>query len=419
MARVEGEGSLHLAIRDGRLREVKLGIFEPPRFFEGILRGRSYEEVPDIVARICGICPVAHQVTAARAIEQALGVIVEPGVRALRRLLYCGEWISSHALHVVMLHAPDFLGYEDGIRMAKDHPSRVAAGLALKKLGNTVVAAAGGRAIHPVGIKIGGMWRTPPKQELEPLRDPLERGRDAALELARWVASFEVPRSALTLPLVALAAPGGYPLDFGRIVSTSGDDLGPQEFDVWSNELQVQGSNALRSELRGGSAYVVGPIARLALNHASLSGAAEAAARDAGLGPRERNPFRSIVVRAVEMVWACEEALRCIDAYRVPERPFVPAVPKPATGYAATEAPRGLLYHRYRLSPRGMIVDAKIVPPTSQLLKAIETDLESFAGERLDLPRAELTRLCENVVRNYDPCISCATHALTVTVDER
>jgi coenzyme F420-reducing hydrogenase alpha subunit len=418
LARVEGEGSLRIAIRDGRVREVRLGIFEPPRFFEGILRGRSFEEVPDIVARICGICPVAYQITAARAIEDALGVIVEPGVRVLRRLLYCGEWISSHALHVVLLHAPDFLGYEDGIRMAKDHPDRVAAGLQLKKLGNAIMIAVGGREIHPISVKVGGMWKTPPARELEPLRDRIERGRDQAVELARWVASFNFPASAIDLPLVALAAPGAYPLDFGRIVSTTGLDIGAAAFDAHFAETQVGHSNAMHSGFRSGGSYVVGPMARFALNHALLGSAAAETAREAGLVPEERNPFRSIVVRAIEVVWACEEALRCLDGYRPPERPFVAAVPRPATGHAVTEAPRGLLYHRYRLDARGTILDAKIVPPTSQNLRAIELDLETFAGTRLGSPREELARACEDAVRNYDPCISCATHALKVSVEE-
>jgi len=418
LARVEGEGSLRIAIRDGRVQEVQLGIFEPPRFFEGILRGRSLHEVPDIVARICGICPVAYQVTSARAIEEALGVVVEPGVRALRRLLYCGEWIESHALHVVMLHAPDFLGYEDGIRMAKDHPERVASGLALKKLGNAVMIAVGGREIHPVNIRIGGMWRTPPKRELDPLRGRLEEGRDRAIELVRWVAGFEFPDSATDVPLVALAAPGAYPIDFGRIVSTDGLDIGPVDYDARFAETHARHSNALQSGFRTGGAYAVGPMARFALNHALLTPAAAAAARDAGLTSAERNPFRSIVVRAVETVWACEEALRCLDAYRQPDRPSVPVVARPATGYAVTEAPRGMLYHRYRIDGQGSILDAKIVPPTSQNLRGIEMDLAHFAQARLALPRAALTRACENAVRNYDPCISCATHALRVTVEE-
>jgi coenzyme F420-reducing hydrogenase alpha subunit len=418
LARVEGEGSLRIAIRDGRVQEVQLGIFEPPRFFEGILRGRSFEEVPDIVARICGICPVAYQITAARAIEDALGIDVEPGVRALRRLLYCGEWIESHALHIVMLHAPDFLGYEDGIRMAKDFPERVASGLALKKLGNAIMTVVGGREIHPVNVKIGGMWRTPPKRQLEPLRGRLEQGRDRAVELARWVASFEFQESSLDLPMVALAAPGAYPIDFGRIVSTAGLDIGAREYDAQFAETQVRHSNALQSGFRAGGAYVVGPMARFALNCDLLTAAAAAAAREAGLSAAERNPFRSIVVRAVETVWACEEALRCLDLYRPPERPAVPVSPRPATGYAVTEAPRGMLYHRYRLDARGTILDAKIVPPTSQNLRAIELDLREFAQSRLGLPRPALTRACEDAVRNHDPCISCATHALRVTVEE-
>jgi coenzyme F420-reducing hydrogenase alpha subunit len=222
----------------------------------------------------------------------------------------------------------------------------------------------------------------------------------------------------VTVPLVALAAPGGYPIDFGRIVSTDGLDIGPLEYDARFAEAQVRHSNALQSGFRAGGAYIVGPMARFALSQSLLTPAAAGAARDAGLTAAERNPFRSIVVRAVETVWACEEALRCLDEYRQPDRPFVPVAPRPATGYAVTEAPRGVLYHRYRLDGRGAILDAKIVPPTSQNLRGIEMDLAGFAQSRLGLARPALTRACENAVRNYDPCISCATHALRVTVEE-
>ena len=418
LARVEGEGGLTVTVRRGRVEEVRLEIFEPPRFFEALLRGRSFAEAPDITARICGICPIAYQMSAVHAMEDALGVHVEGQLRALRRLVYCGEWIESHTLHVYMLHAPDFLGYPDAIAMARDHRETVQRGLRLKKAGNAIVALLGGREIHPVNVRVGGFYRVPERAELAPLADELAWARDAALETVRWVAGFEFPDFEPDYEFVALRHPDEYPMNEGRIASTAGLDVTAQEYEAHFVEDHVAHSNALQSRLRARGAYLCGPLARYALNAERLSPLARATARAVGLGPVCRNPFRSIVVRAIEVLHACDEALRLIAAYEPPPRPFVDVAPRAATGCAATEAPRGLLYHRYRLAADGAIEDAKIVPPTSQNQKSMEEDLARFVAPRLALPRDELTLRCEQAVRNYDPCISCATHFLRLRIDE-
>jgi len=418
LARVEGEGGLTVTVRRGRVEQVRLEIFEPPRFFEAFLRGRGFAEAPDITALICGICPIAYQMSAVHAMEDALGVRVDGQLRALRRLLYCGEWIESHTLHVYMLHAPDFLGYDDAIAMARDHRETVQRGLRLKKAGNAIVALLGGREIHPVNVRVGGFYRVPSRAELASLVDELAWARDAALETVRWVASFEFPDFEPDYEFVALRHPDEYPMNEGRIASTGGLDVTPHEYDAHFVEEHVAHSNALQSRLLARGAYLCGPLARYALNAERLSPLAREAARAANLGPVCRNPFRSIVVRALEILHACDEALRLIAAYEPPARPFVDIAPHAATGYAATEAPRGLLYHRYRLATDGTIEDAKIVPPTSQNQKSMEEDLARFVGSRLALPRDELTLRCEQAVRNYDPCISCATHFLRLRIEE-
>jgi coenzyme F420-reducing hydrogenase alpha subunit len=418
LARVEGEGGLTIRVRDGAVLGVQLRIFEPPRFFEAFLRGRAFGEAPDITARICGICPVAYQMSAVHALEAALGVRVDGALRALRRLLYCGEWIESHALHIYLLHAPDFLGYPDAVRMAADHRDAVQRGLQLKKAGNEILTLLGGREIHPINVRVGGFYRVPTPPELRPLAERLAWARDAALETVRWVAGFEFPDFVSDYEFVALRHPDEYPMNEGGIVSSGGLDIRAQDYDAHFVEEQVPHSNALHSTLRGRGAYLVGPLARYALNFDRLSPLAQEAARAAGLGPIVRNPFQSIVVRAVEVLWACDEALRLIAAYEPPPRPAVGVVARAATGHAATEAPRGLLYHRYRLDASGSILDAKIVPPTSQNQKRIEDDLASFVGPRLGLPADRLTHACEQAVRNHDPCISCATHFLTVQVEQ-
>jgi sulfhydrogenase subunit alpha len=417
LARVEGEGGLYVKIKDQRVTSVKLKIFEPPRFFEAFLRGRKFSEVPDITARICGICPVAYQMTSCHAIENAFGVRVDGPLRDLRRLLYCGEWIESHALHIYMLHAPDFLGYESVVQMAQDHPDTVKRGLRLKKIGNHIMSVLGGREIHPVNVRVGGFYRTPTIQELSGLVDDLKWALDAALETVRWVASFSFPSFERDYEFVALRHPSEYPLNEGRLVSNKGLDISVTEYDQCFAEEHIQHSNALHSTLKMRGAYFVGPLARYNLNFDRLTPLAQEAARSAGLSPACTNPFQSIIVRAVEIVYACEEALRIIHRYQIPDHPFVEVEARASTGFGCTEAPRGILYHRYRLDEHGLVLDAKIVPPTSQNQKSIEDDLWQFVDANIETPEEKLQWQCEQVIRNYDPCISCATHFLKLNVE--
>ena len=419
LARVEGEGAMTVRVRDSEVVDVQLRIYEPPRFFEAFLRGRNMAEVPDITARICGICPVAYQMSSCRAIEQACGVRVDPAIDDLRRLLYCGEWIESHALHIYLLHAPDFLGYPSAIELARDNRAIVERGLRLKKVGNRLMEIVGGRAIHPINVRVGGFYRAPSRDELRAFAEELRWARDAALETVAWVGGFEFPAFDGDYELVAIDEPERYPIMGDHLVSTRGLDIDVRDFEDHVVEEHVAHSNALHAHLRERGAYFVGPLARFALHHERLSSLARAAAAGAGLTPAERNPFRSIVVRAVETVYACDEALRIIGAYEEPDRPSVVIEPRAASGTGCTEAPRGILYHRYAISAEGLVEDAKIVPPTSQNQAQIEDDLRRFVSTRLDLPAAELTARCEQAIRNYDPCISCATHFLALEIEEQ
>ncbi len=419
LTRVEGEGALELDIQDGAVAGVRLAIFEPPRFFEALLRGRDASEAPDITARICGICPVAYQMSAVHAIEDALGITVDGPLRDLRRLLYCGEWIESHALHIVLLHAPDFLGFPDGISLAAVHGEAVRRGLALKKAGNELLRLLGGREIHPVNVRVGGFYRVPTRAELAPLAAVMNEARTEAIALARWVAGFRFPDFERDYTFVALRHPDEYPLNAGRVVSSRGLDIAAAEDEATFVERHVAHSTALQSELRAGGNYLVGPLARFNLNHDRLGESVQALAAELGLAPGCRNPFRSIIVRAIEVVYACEEALRLIAAYEPPPAPAVAVVPRAGVGMACTEAPRGLLYHRYRLDAEGSILEARIVPPTSQNQSTIEDDLRLVAGRDLDLPEDELRDHCEQVIRNHDPCISCSTHFLRLEVRRR
>lgn len=416
IARIEGESGLDLHVRDGRVTRAHLTIFEPPRLFEALLRGRGFAEVPDITARICGICPIAYQMSSVHAMEDAFGVTVGGQLRALRRLIYCGEWIESHALHVVMLHAPDFLGFPDGIQMAAVHGDAVRGGLALKKAGNALMTLLGGREIHPVNVRVGGFYRVPDPHEFAPVTEQIKRGRDLAIDMLRWVARFPFPDYQRDYELVALRHPDEYPVNQGRIISNRGLDIPAAAFDSEFEERHVAHSTSLQAVLKRRGSYLVGPMARYNLNYDRLPPHVQALAAEAGLGPTCRNPFQSIIVRAVETVYACDEALRLIAAYEKPEAPSVPLEVRAGVGHGCTEAPRGLIYHRYEIAADGSVVSARIVPPTSQNQLSIEEDLCEVATGALDRPDDALRDLCEQTIRNYDPCISCSCHFLKLAV---
>ena len=417
LARVEGEGRMYIKIKDGNIEEAILNIFEPPRFYEGFLRGRKYTEAPDITARICGICPVAYQMSSVNAMEQVCTVTVEGQLRELRRLLYCGEYIESHTLHIFMLHAPDFLGYEDALLMAKDHPAVVQNALKIKKIGNELMTRIAGREIHPINVRVGGFYRAPEKSELQPLVDELKWARDASLEMIPVLKSLNYPDFEQEYEYVSLRHPDEYPLHDGRIVSSKGVDIPVNEYEQNFFEEHVEHSKALQSVVKSRGGYLVGPLARYNLNYDKLPKSVQKAAESAGLEKTCHNQFKSILVRTVELIYACEEAVRIIEQYEKPKKYFVETIPKDGIGCGASEAPRGLLYHRYRIDRDGNILNAKITPPTAQNQKMIERDLRNFIPKYLSLSDEELTWKCEQAIRNYDPCLSCSVHFLKLTID--
>jgi coenzyme F420-reducing hydrogenase alpha subunit len=421
LARVEGEGGLTIRMRGDDVEEVELRLFEPPRFFEGLLRGRSALEAPDITSRICGICPVAYQMSSVHALEKIFGITLPPELRALRRLLYCGEWIESHTLHIYLLHAPDFLGYESGIAMAQaggELAELVRRGLRIKKAGNRIVQVVGGREVHPINVCIGGFYRAPRRDQLQALVEDLKWGRDAALETVRWSATLPFADLEDDYEFVALRSPDEYPMNEGRVVSSRGLGIAQEEYLEHFEELQVPYSNALQSRRRpSGNPYFVGPLARWNLNSDRAPSLVRQAAADTGIVFPSKRPFIGIVARALEVLLAFEEAIRLIEHYEPPARPAVDFEPRAGIGEAITEAPRGILYHRYETDAAGTIRQASIIPPTSQNQLQMEHDLFRIAPQLVHLPEAEAALHAEKVVRNYDPCISCATHFLKLRVE--
>jgi sulfhydrogenase subunit alpha len=420
LARVEGEGALHVEIDDGVVQQVALKIFEPPRFFEAMLRGRDFKEAPDITARICGICPVAYQMSAVHALERVCGATVDGPLRTLRRLLYCGEWIESHVLHISMLHAPDFLGVHDVVAIAQQAPELVKRALTLKKAGNAIVRCLGGREIHPINVKVGGFYRAPSRRELRALLPELHAGLEIAHELLMFVSTFAFPPLHRDYDFVALHHDDEYAMNEGKIVTSDGHAIDADAWDELFEEVHVEHStalHALRKDTR--RPYLVGPLARFNLGYDQLSPAAQKASEGLGLAPHVTNPFESVLVRAIEVIHALEVAIAIIEDYTPPAKASVEVTPRAGTGRAATEAPRGLLYHRYAIDDDGAILDAQIVPPTSQNQPTIEEDVAEVVQLFVHGPADELQHRCEQAIRNYDPCISCSTHFLKMHIHER
>ena len=416
LARVEGEGALDLRIEQGDIAELRLRIFEPPRFFEKFLEGRHYTEIPDMVARICGICPVAYQVTAAQALEDLFGVELDPWARAMRRVFYCGEWIQSHSLHIHLLAAPDFFGCGNAIELARIAPDEVRRGLRIQGLGNELMDLFGARSVHPVGVRIGGFHGAPSLARIRDMRDKLRAALPEAEALIRWAAAIPVPQDDQVFVSVATRHPTDYAIERGDIGASDGLRIGAEAFDAHFIERHEPHSTALFSTYHQ-QPYLVGPLARLNLNHAHLPGAIRALLADIGFVLPSRNLFHSLLARAVEIWLALHEALRLLDGYRVPDSPWVPATPRAGVAIGCTEAPRGLLWHRYEMDDAGCVINARIVPPTSQNQGRIEEDLRlSLLNFGLGHPDDALRLHCEKVIRNYDPCISCATHFLRLNV---
>lgn len=419
LARVEGEGAMHVRIKDKKVEEVQLKIFEPPRFFEAFLRGRDFREAPDITARICGICPIAYLLGASYAMEDACGVTIDGPIRDLRRLVYYGEWIESHVLHMAMLHAPDFLGYEDAIQMAKDHPQVVKDALRLKKIGNKIMVVLGGREIHPINLKVGGFYKVPSKSAVRGLLDDLQWGLEGAVGLAKLVATFPFPDFEQNYEYMALKHPDEYAIIQGQLVSNRGLNVPIREYDDYLIEEHVKHSTSLHTLTKEGGTVHVGPLARYNLHYDQLSPLARVTAQEVGLGLTCMNPFRSIIVRAIEVIHAYEESIKIVENYEMPDVAAVDVQPRAGTGYGCTEAPRGICYHRYTIDEAGIIQDAKIVSPTAVNQPTIEKDLWHFVTPHVDWDDEKLQWHCEQAIRNYDPCISCSCHFLKLTVDRQ
>lgn len=419
MTRVEGEGALRLHVEAGEIKTLALDIFEPPRYFEKFLEGRRYHEVIDVVARICGICPIAYQMSAAQALENAFGMEPSDWVKAMRRVFYCGEWLQSHSLHVHLLAAPDFLGFDSVVGMAAEYPDTVRRGLMLQGLGNDLIRLLGARSVHPIGACVGGFHRAPEQAEVDAMLIKLHTALPEAEALVQWSAELSMPDDPQDFVSVSLRHPTDYPLEQGRIVSDDGLDIGVDEYDEHFAESHRAQSTALFSALHD-QPYLVGPLARLNLNLDRLPASSRKLLDASGIRFPSKNMFHSLLARAVEIHVAVTEAIRLLESYVPPDESAAVVTPRAGVGCGATEAPRGLLWHHYEVDARGNIHSARIVPPTSQNQARIEADLHrSLMRFGLEQSDDALRLRAETVIRNYDPCISCATHFLKLDVERR
>jgi coenzyme F420-reducing hydrogenase alpha subunit len=317
------------------------------------------------------------------------------------------------------LQAPDLLGKQSALELAADMPEVVKNALRLKKIGNELLKTIGGRSVHPVNVCVGGFYSWPDAKALQGLLPDLEWGLNAALETVKLGLTLPYPELEINYEFVALHHPDEYGVIEGDVLSSRGRKLAIAEYENGYIEEHVQHSNALHSHTVDSNTYLVGPLARLNLNHEQLLPKAKQALKDSGIQLPLMNPYKSLIARAIELVQFYEEAIQLIEAYKPTGPAHVELKLKAGEGSGATEAPRGLLYHRYQIDANGMVQFAKITPPTAQNLPRIEADLFALAPQIVSLPEAEATLTAEHLVRSYDPCISCATHFLKLKVAER
>ncbi|WP_058451458.1 Ni/Fe hydrogenase subunit alpha [Legionella maceachernii] len=416
LARVEGEGALKIEIKNNQIQSLQLKIYEPPRLFEKFLEQRDYSEVLDIVARICGICPVAYQMSATQAIEHCFRMKPSPWVREMRRLFYCGEWIESHSLHIHLLALPDLFGFKNAPEMAKIYPLEVRRGLRLQGIGNAIMRLLGGRSVHPVGARVGGFYKAPSSDAVRSILQKVKDSFEECEGLIRWLATLPLGKNDQDFICVSLFHPEEYPMNEGRIISDQGLDIAIEEFEAHFKEHQTPYSNALHCLLQD-RPYLVGPLARLNRNHEHLPGRIKELLQQLGIHFPSKNMHHSILARAVEVYFCLLEAARILENYSLPDLPFTEVKIVPGKGYGCTEAPRGLLWHCFEIDENGFVKSARIVPPTSQNQARIEEDLRlSLQQFGLEKSNDELRNFSELLIRNYDPCISCSTHFLTLDV---
>lgn len=409
IARVEGEGTVKLEIKDGRLKDLKLNIWEPPRFFEGFLHGRRFDEVPDIVARICGICPVSHMSTSIRALEKALDVTPSPEIVRLRKIMSLSQIVASHLIHLYMLAMPDYFKLHSVADMLPRFGSEIKRLLRMKEVMNGITGQFGGRALHPVAMVVGGFTSFPSRNAIGKMVRELESIKNDAIEVLRVISELPFPDLTYDSDFFAIHDPSGYAINEGRIVSSNGIDVREDEYYTVFEEVEVSYSNAKRTILRGKGSLMSGALARLNLKYDNLHEDAKKAAKEIGFHIPDRNPFHNNLAQAIEIVHGVSRCIELLEGL-TGEKPELQRKVREGEGLAITEAPRGLLLHHYLLNRRGVVEKANIITPTAHNFMGMEENLKNLVQQYLHEKKEEITLKCEMLIRAYDPCFSCSVH---------
>jgi len=415
VTRVEGHGNIVLRAKDGTVEECKLEITEAPRFFEAMLKDRSWWEASFITCRICGICSVGHTTASLKATEAAMDVEISEQTLLLRKILFYAEQLQSHILHTYFLVAPDQFKVGSVIPLASTHPDVVRRALRLKKLANELCGIIAGRHVHPQATVVGGFTRIPTMDELKMARQMLldaEPDMKATVEL---FAGLTWPDFTRETEYVALSTEDEYAFYDGTLSSSDGQSVTASNYKEIIHEKIVPHSTA-KHAFHNRESYMVGALARYNLNHKELRAEARNAAKKLGLKAPCHNPYMISVAQVVECVHCFYEAIDLVDQLLEKGlKPEVPNVkPKAGRGVGLAEVPRGLLVHDYTYNERGLITDANCIIPTAQNLGNIDRDIRAIAPQIIDRPKEEIRLLLEMLVRAYDPCISCSVHLLDI-----
>jgi sulfhydrogenase subunit alpha len=414
ITKVEGHARLDLEVVDGALKKCELGSIEGSRYFEGLLKGRGYDEAQEISTRICGICSSAHNVAAIMAIENALDIKPSRQTITLRQLQTIGERIRSHATHLYFLALPDYLGYESALAMPPHYKELISRALRLIKLGNDMVVLTTGRVIHPVAPTIGGFLHVPPKKDLEDIRDRLDKADEDIMETNNMIASLEFPDFERDKQYLSIFKEDEFGTSQGTI--KIGDHIFDQhEFHTFVQEYHEPFSTA-NFVVKEGKSYAVGALARINNSKHLLSPKTQEYMQGLAIQFPSRNPHHSIVAQALELIHYREVCLDLLDNFAVVQEEIAPVQLREGHGIAATEAPRGTLWHEYTVDKHGVITYANIVTPTAQFLRALNEDIAAYVRQLLDADTSqqEIIAAIEKLIRSYDPCFSCSSHFLTV-----
>lgn len=412
ITKIEGHASLTIKIENGTIVKCELQSVEGSRYFEGMLKGRRYDEASEISSRICGICSCGHTICAIQAVEDALGIKPTEQTVNLRKLLTIAERIRSHATHLYFLALPDYTGYESALAMASKYKKEVQRALNLMKIGNEMVKIIGGRDLHPVSATVGGFLKVPNQDQINYIKDTLKKNKKETIETAKLFGNLEYPKFDRFTEWFSLTSRGSYPLLHGSITSQS-HGFEQKDYKKYLDEYHEHYGTS-NFVVKNGKAYMVGALSRINNNFKYLSKDAKKVLNRSKIKFPNNNPFINNFAQAIELIHFFDRAIEICSKMKVKKENIVKPKLKKGQGIAAIEVPRGTLWHEYEINEKGEIEHANIITPTCQNLRSMEEDIRHFLPSLLHLPKEKIVLDIEKLIRSYDPCFSCSTHFLKV-----